>query len=135
MKRLHHFRFQHVHKTISSVIISLLLSSPLFAMGISDVELLSKLGEPLKAQLRLTHTEELNDAQILIGQADETMYKKLGVERSTAYYRFRFNLDEQRNLTITTKEPIKEPYMNFVLEFRWPEGKIYKELRFLIDPV
>lgn len=130
-----HHRQPHYHLRITTgLLISLFLSPKLFALGISDMTLLSKLGDPLTAQLQLTNTEDLSDAQILIRQATEPMYKKLGVESSSAYYPLNFSLKQDRTVVITTREPIKEPYLNFILEFRWPEGKLYKEFKLLIDP-
>ncbi len=133
MKRIT-YPIHHRHRIITAFIISLLLSTKLSALGIGEMKLLSNLGEPLNARLHLTNTDDLSDAEIIIEQASTTMYKKLGVERSNAYYDLRFTIKEDRSVVVSTRDPIKEPYLDFILVFRWPEGELYKEFKLLIDP-
>lgn len=48
-----------------------------------------------------------------------------------------FVLEERKGtpyLLITTKQPIKEPFMDFLLELEWPNGQLLREYTLLLDP-
>jgi pilus assembly protein FimV len=119
---------------IAVVFASLLVfTGKLAALGVSGITVHSKLGAPLSATIQLSHIEELSDAEIIVRNAPEELYKKLGVERKYFYQGLQFNLDG-KNIVITTRDSIKEPFLNFVLQFRWPEGELVREYKILIDP-
>ena len=104
------------------------------ALGIGDITLNSKLGQPLSATLQLRDSDELGPQQIVARQANAEIYQKLGVERTFLSNSLVFTLQPDNSLDITTREPIKEPFLNFIVEISWPEGETYKEFKLLIDP-
>ena len=103
------------------------------AIGTSDIQLNSKLGEPLDASLTLTDAEELNADQLIISHAPKEIYQKLGIKNSFQLQRLKFERNGN-SVKISTRESIKEPYLNFILMFRWPEGELVREFKLLIDP-
>ena len=121
-------------KTILATFLTLLLSNTTLALGVSEITVNSQLGEPLSAQVSLTNSLELDDSEIIVRQAPVEIYQQLGIERSTRFRELNFQLTTDRTLIITTRDPINEPFLNFVLEFHWPEGKLYREFKLLIDP-
>jgi pilus assembly protein FimV len=134
VKLIHDKKYGNPMKT-ACLLIGMFLSCPLFALGVSDIELLSKLGEPLSARIQLNNAEDLGEAELIIRLAPDAIYKQLGVERGSPFYGLMFEIQKDKTVLITTREPIREPYLNFVLEFRWPEGELYKEYKVLIDPI
>ncbi|MBL4826312.1 MAG: hypothetical protein JKY66_01120 [Spongiibacteraceae bacterium] len=120
-------------QTIITLIIAF-TSSHLSALGVGDITLESSLGFPLLATIPLTNFDELNAEEIHIKQAPIEMYEKLGVSRGALYKTLLFDVDENKVLTVSSKKPIKEPYLHFVLQLRWPEGEIFREVKLLIDP-
>lgn len=113
---------------------SLALSTTTLGLGMSEIELHSKLGEPLAATLHLIDAAELENREIIIRQAPKDAYLQLGVEPSARFQQLRFSMAADKTVSITTREAIKEPFLNFVLEAHWPEGRLFKEFKLLIDP-
>jgi pilus assembly protein FimV len=37
-------------------------------------------------------------------------------------------------ILVTTKKPVKEPFLDFLLEVRWPKGRLLREYTVLLDP-
>ena len=36
--------------------------------------------------------------------------------------------------SVTTDQPVREPYLNFLVEFLWPTGRLMREYTVLLDP-
>ena len=67
--------------------------------------------------------------------APEAIYKQMGLEWTFYADPLRFTLNEDRSISIRTRDPIHEPFMNFVIQITWPEGEIVREYRLLFDPI
>ena len=109
-----------------------------YALGLGDLELESFLNEPLNAQVQLLNTGNLNEEQIRIRLATREDFERMGVER--AYFltqiKFEINIDGQGQATIslTSEDPVLEPYLDFIVEARWPTGRLLREYTVLVDP-
>ena len=119
---------------IVRLIIGIILSSRVFSLELGDITLLSKLGEPLLAKVNFSHHQSLNEQEIIIRQAPVAVYQQMDVDKGALYQELRFTLTAEGEITITTYKPLKEPYLNFILQLRWPQGEIYREFSVLIDP-
>lgn len=49
--------------------------------------------------------------------------------------RFRLDLDDPSNpkVVVTTQQPIREPFLNFLVEVQWPSGRLLREYTLLMD--
>ncbi|WP_101760397.1 FimV family protein [Oceanicoccus sp. KOV_DT_Chl] len=113
---------------------SLLLALTTHALELGEISIKSNLGEPLNAQLPIRKHEDFGPAELLINQAPADIYNQMGVDRSALYQELRFDVNELGLLTISSPQPIKEPYLNFILQFRWADGELYREFNLLLDP-
>ena len=104
------------------------------ALGVGDITLSSRLGEPLRAQVTLTGAGDLTSDQVIVRIAPQSVYDQLGVERDSDVLSLKFHVGEDHKVSITTAHPIKEPYLNFVMEVVWPQGQVFREYKLLIDP-
>jgi pilus assembly protein FimV len=114
-----------------------LLSSSSWALGLGEITVTSKLGENFNASIPITDTAEFDVEQIKASNATADIYKQLNVDNSFIYQSFKLNLsnvDGKVLLNITTNDSIREPYLNFVIQMKWPAGQINKEFKVLIDP-
>lgn len=116
-------------------LMAFLASTQGWCLGVSDIALSSKLGEPLVARLQLTDTGDLDKDQIIIRIASLDTYRLMGVDRSYETLSIKFDINDHRVVTLKTHDSIKEPYLNFILEILWPEGKLYREFKLFLDPV
>src|SRR5699024_234132 len=37
-------------------------------------------------------------------------------------------------VNVSSREPLREPYLNFLLELTWPNGRLMREYAVLVDP-
>lgn len=107
-----------------------------WGLGLGDVSVQSYLNEPLRAELTLLEATDLDPADIRIGLASAQEFERLGIARSQFLNKVSFEVqasDTARLAVITTEQPLREPYLNFVVEARWPEGRLLREYTLLID--
>lgn len=104
------------------------------ALGLGNIEIKSKLGHPLLAFVKILHADGLNEDQLHIKNTVISVYKTQGIEYKSSYNDLRFFVDGEV-IKIVTFQPIKEPYMNFILEITWPNGRLYKTFEVFLDPV
>ena len=127
-------------RKLATVVLSLgcLNASSALALGLGDLTLDSYLNEPLKAQVNLLNTGSLHQDQIRIRLATKDDFEKMGVDR--AYFltsiRFEVQLDGtgRGQILISSDDPVLEPYLDFIVEARWPSGRLLREYTVLIDP-
>lgn len=108
------------------------------ALGMGDIELNSNLNQPLDAEIELLQLRGLTAGEILPALASNDAFRRAGVERSFFLSNIRFQVRENEagNLVIglTTREPVQEPFLNFLVEVNWPGGRLLKEFTLLLDP-
>lgn len=107
-----------------------------WSLGLGEISLYSYLNEPLRAELLLLETDGLEVADLRLGLAAEQEYERLGVDRAQFLQRLAFDVqvvDAAIQVMLTTELPLREPYLNFVVEARWPEGRLLREYTLLID--
>ena len=113
------------------------LSSQASAVGLGDIALESYVNEPLQANIVLLDTGSLAEPEIRVALASSEDFDRLGVERlfSLGDLSFTTELDGRGggSITVESSEPILEPYLNFLVELRWPSGRLLREYTVLID--
>lgn len=113
-------------------------SSGVLAVGLGEYELDSGLNQPLKAKIILLSAGELSEHEVHASLASLQEFEKVGVDRLFFLNSIRFETvrDDNGNVVIhlTSREPIKEPFLNFLVELNWPNGRIIREYTFLLDP-
>ncbi len=113
-------------------------ASSTLALGLGDIELDSFLNEPLEASVELLNTDGLHQDEIRVRLASREDFERLGVDR--AYFltsiQFDVKVDASGRGTITLKseDPVLEPYLDFIIEARWPSGRLLREYTVLLDP-
>lgn len=122
---------------LTTGLLGLLLTNTVLALGLGEIKLNSSLNEPLDAEVQLTSIGELTDIEILVGLGSPGDFKNAGVERLFLLTDLNFSVDlanrAQPVLRITSKKPIREPYLNFLVEIQWPTGRLVREYTLLLD--
>ncbi len=104
------------------------------AVGLGELTLQSTLNEPFKAEVALTGTGNSNAEEIMVGFASAEDFAKRKLEHFFFYSDFQFTVDLPRKaVLITSSRPITEPYLEFILEVRWPTGRLQREYTVLLD--
>ena len=116
---------------------SLALSSHVSALGLGEVKLKSTLNQPLQAEVKLLDTRDLTAEQILVTLASPADFERNGVDRLFFYTEFQFAVDlnaaDGPKVLITSRNPVREPYLNFLIEARWTAGRLLREYTLLMD--
>lgn len=133
-----------IHAARRGVLRSVILATALLAaaaaqaLSIGEIDLQSRLGEPLRAIVPLGNLGSLAENQILVGRASEDVYRTYGIDRASYDRPLQFELmvDAKGDATVavTTRQPVSEPFVDMVLEVRWPSGRAVKEFTLLLDP-
>ena len=125
MKRL----LQHSIFFVSGV----LLSQQLLALGLGELTLHSALNQPLNADIELIDRNKLSDSDIQSQLATQADFDRAGVERAFFLSNIRFKVEGQR-IRLTSDKPVNEPFLNFLVELNWPQGRTLREYTILLDP-
>ena len=108
------------------------------ALGLGGIELNSGLNQPLDADIQLSRVGDLIEDEIRIKLAGYDEFEKAGVERVFFLTGFKFdvelNPDGSGVIHLSSKKPVKEPFLNFIIEMQWPQGRLLREYTVLLDP-
>ena len=113
-----------------------LLSAPVWAVGLGELTVQSYLNEPFRGEVTLIDVEsiEINDLRVELASEDE--FQRVGAERVFWLTQLRFEVREQgteKRILLTTEAPLREPYLDFVMALRWPQGRLLRDYTALID--
>lgn len=128
-----------LRKLTSALVAAGALSSPFaLGLGLGDISLKSSLNQPLQAEIKLLQTRELAEEEILPSLASEEEFNRAGVERFFFLSNIDFDVElsgkGDGSLLLTTKQTIQEPFLNFLVEVNWPNGRVLREYTVLLDP-
>jgi pilus assembly protein FimV len=108
------------------------------ALGLGEMQLESFLNEPLKASVDLLNMGELHEDEIRVRLATTEDFDKLGLERAYFLTTVTFEVVSDgrggAQILIRSEGPVLEPYLDFVVEARWPSGRLLREYTVLVDP-
>lgn len=109
-----------------------------YAIGLGELTLESFLNEPLKAQVEILNEGGLNEDQIRIRLATKEDFDRMGVDRAYFLTGIEFNVEFNARgegiIRISSDDPVLEPYLDFIVEARWPTGRLLREYTVLVDP-
>ncbi|WP_444894522.1 FimV/HubP family polar landmark protein [Microbulbifer sp. TRSA001] len=111
-------------------------SNTALALGLGEIKLNSTLNQPLDAEIGLLQTRGLEDTEIRVRLAGPEEFERAGVERSYLLTSLDFEVDYSGGkpvIRISSREAIREPFLNFLVETRWPSGRLLREYTLLMD--
>lgn len=108
-----------------------------FAMGLGEIRLESALNQNLDARIELV-SPTLNELDTLeVRLADRAAYERYGLERSAVLQTLRFKVvreGDRAYVHITSTELVREPFLTFLVEADWAQGRLLREYTVLLDP-
>lgn len=117
-------------------LVSALGGNGALALGLGEIKLNSTLNQPLNAEIGLLQTRGLGDGEIKVRLASPEDFERAGIDRSYMLTELRFDVDysgAEPVVRVSSRVPIREPYLNFLLETRWPSGRLLREYTLLMD--
>ena len=117
--------------------IAFTISQNAFAIGVGDIVVNSYVNEPLSADIAILDPKDLSDSEVIASLASLADFERLGIERHYSLGALVFETDMQgagsSAIRVTTANPIREPYLNFLVELKWPEGRVLREYTVFLD--
>jgi len=127
-------------KLIARALGSVLLLVPAisFALGLGPITMRSSLNQPLDAEIDI-HSAQPGDLDgFAVRLASVEDFGRVNVERTAFLAQIQFKLrmrsDGSPYIHLTTRQAVTEPYLDFLIEARWPRGRALKEYTVLVDP-
>ncbi|RUM93846.1 MAG: hypothetical protein DSZ28_06280 [Thiothrix sp.] len=107
-----------------------------YALGLGEISTNSALNQPLDADIQLISAAGEVD-KVTVKLAPNAVFNQAGITRSGLLDQLEFepiSVDGAEVIKITSKAPIQEPFINFIIEVSWPKGKLLREYTVLLDP-
>ena len=128
-----------VRKLVLAIAAASALSSGMAqALELGELTLKSKQNQPLLAEIELLDVKDLTAAQVVPSLAPEQEFSKAGVPRPAFLDDLRFtpiiNADGKSVLRVTSSQPLSEPFVNFLVQVMWPNGRLMRDYSVLLDP-
>lgn len=95
-------------------------SSMGLGLGLGDIKIDSGINERLDAEILLSKSKGLDASQVLVSLASKADFDRAGIERDYFLNNLRFDV-------------VLEPFLNFLIEVRWPSGRLLREYTVLLD--
>lgn len=107
------------------------------ALGLGEIQLESALNQPLNAVIELQGADGLGPDDVIVRLAQTTDFDNAGIDKPYFLNDLRFTpVLQNRRLAVQVRssQPVREPYLNFLVELRRPNGRMLREYTVLLDP-
>ena len=114
------------------------LCVPVHALGLGEIDPKSALNQKFNADIDLLSVQADELDSVKVGLASNDDFARAGVERP--YYLSQLNFQPmmlengEAVVRVTSDQPVREPFLNFLVEVNWPKGRMVREYTALLDP-
>lgn len=137
VKRVRH-RFSLCSLVLVAGLGMAMLSETVRALGLGDIEVRSALNQPLDAEISLLSVKADDASRINVKLADDIAYLTSGIERTASLSQLTFTVGTGAGgktvIKVVSQDPVKEPFLDFIIEINWPSGRLLREYTILLDP-
>ncbi len=109
-----------------------------YSAGLGKLNVISGLGEPIKAEIELLALtpDELSSLSATV--APEEAYAIQGIPRLSVHNNIKVELakaaDGSPILKLNSVQPISDPYLDMLIQVDWSSGRLLREYTILLDP-
>jgi pilus assembly protein FimV len=120
------------------LMLSAVVMSNADALMLGNIQVNSRLGQPLSAQIAFLDISDVDALQLKLHLANIDEYKKLDLQYPEGI-KFTFRVVNEPGalvpfVRIVTQRPIDDPFVNLLIEVTAASGKLVKAYTFLLDP-
>src|SRR3569833_1901178 len=112
-------------------------SGKAFALGLGEIQLHTSLNEPLNAEIQLISERPAELQGAVVRLAPQDAFSQAGIEWPAVLGDLKFNVVQQNGATVvkvTSSQPVREPFLDFIVQLQWPSGRLLREYTVLLDP-
>jgi pilus assembly protein FimV len=114
-----------------------LLPSVLWALGMGGIELSSGLNQPFDAKIPIVGAKQGELADASAGLAEKSVFDRAGLTRPYTLTTLKFQVvatgDESGYIHITSRDAMREPALEFIVEMKWGNGSLQREYSVLLE--
>jgi pilus assembly protein FimV len=124
--------------TRTLAVLSLLVPASAYPLGIGEIKLHSALNQNLDAEisLMLSAGERISDVKVSLAPPDK--FDERGVPWSYFLSNISFEPsvrpDGSAVIKVRSREALKEPILDLLLQVTWPKGTSYRQFSLMVDP-
>lgn len=114
------------------------LPSTVFAAGLGKLNVMSGLGEPLKADIELLSVtaEELSTISAAIASTEA--YTNQGIDKPASHNDIKIQVTKNARgvpvLKLNSVQPITDAFLDMLIQVDWSSGRLLREYTLLLDP-
>ncbi len=108
-----------------------------FTLGLGEIEVNSALNQKFNADIELLSATPEDTENIIVKLASRKEFSRAGLDRPYLLSDLRFKsevVDGVPHILVSSGSPVREPFLNFLLEIDWPNGHLLREYTVLLDP-
>ncbi|MDD1628942.1 MAG: hypothetical protein LUQ48_00800 [Methylococcaceae bacterium] len=109
-----------------------------YSLGIGDIKMHSVLNQNLDAEIALVVLADEKSSDIKVNLAPPDKFDEAGVPWTSFLSKIKFETKIGTNgsviIRLSSREAVKEPFLDLLLEVSWPKGSLYREFTMLLDP-
>ncbi|MBI5614853.1 MAG: hypothetical protein HY943_01050 [Gammaproteobacteria bacterium] len=118
--------------------LTLLLSPAVLALGLGALKTSSALNQRFDGRIDILGATNEDVDTLNARLADTQQFDRAGIQRDAILLDLKFEIVSPESgkdyIRITSREPIREPFLNFLLELNWANGRVVREYTVLLDP-
>lgn len=113
-----------------------IMSPSVNALGLGAIEVKSALNQPLDARIPLLPADLSELETLTVSLASAEAFQRAGVDRPFSLTRLKFTVvrGDAPFVRVFTEQPVKEPFLDFLVEADWASGRLIREFTLLLDP-
>ncbi|ROQ42353.1 pilus assembly protein FimV [Stenotrophomonas maltophilia] len=121
-----------------SILLLALASSSAMALGLGDIRVLSRPGQPLVAEIPVISADPSELQNLRVGLASPVTFERVGLQRPTGLVsELQFELTRTAQgravVRVTSASPVETPALAFLIEADWGQGRLVREYSALMD--
>lgn len=106
------------------------------AAGLGRINVMSSLGQPLRAEVELSATADELDSMVA-RMAPPEAFKRANMEYTSLLGGVKMTIERRSPrsvIKLSSDRPINEPFVGLLLDLNWAGGRLLREYTFLLDP-
>lgn len=108
------------------------------ALGFGNIRVNSALNQRMDAEIDLLGATDNDVKDLKVGLATQNAFLRAGIDRSASLLDLKFSVQRRSNgsyyIKVTSRNNVREPFLNFLLEMNWKNGRMLREYTVLLDP-
>ncbi len=110
---------------------------PAHALELSDIQVHSALDQPLRASIEIEDASSTELDSLEVKLAEPELYQRLELDYAAILETLSLRLErkaDKARIHIASAQPMREPFLDFLLELKWDKGRLVREFVILLDP-